>query len=97
MLLQTAKFHTFVWLSSISLCIYTIPSVSTHLLMDNGAFVFLIKGGNVNGTMFSSFLCPKCRSEPSVSKGITKWAKLKPDATYFKKKKKSSFTKLLIT
>ena len=34
MLLQMAKFHSFLWLSSIPLCIYTTSSLAIHLLMD---------------------------------------------------------------
>ena len=34
MLLQMARFHTFLWLSSIPLYIYSTSSLSIHLLMD---------------------------------------------------------------
>ena len=34
MLLQMALCHSFLWLSSIPLCIYTTSSESNHLLMD---------------------------------------------------------------
>ena len=40
MLLQMAKFHSFLWLCSIPLYIYT-TSLSIHLLMDTGCFHIL--------------------------------------------------------
>ena len=33
--LQVAKFHYFLWISSISLCIYATSSFSIHLLIDH--------------------------------------------------------------